>query len=102
MKIGKLSCALLRIPFTFPLVTETQHALANFVELETDDGLKGHALSTYPMPHGVREFTCSNPPRLKRLPLKWKLSTNRASRRWKNSSGISRASSSSCKPMPGS
>src|SRR5574338_50251 len=57
MKIGKLSCALLRIPFTFPLVTETQHALANFVELETDDGLKGHALSTYPLPHGVREFT---------------------------------------------
>src|SRR5688500_10457882 len=56
MKIGKVSCWLLRIPFTFPLVKETQHALANFVEVETDDGLKGHALSTYPMPHGVREF----------------------------------------------
>ena len=56
MKIGNLTCSLLRIPFTFPLVKETQHALANFVELETDDGLTGHALSTYPMPHGVREF----------------------------------------------
>ena len=56
MKIGKVSCWVLRIPFTFPLVRETQHALANFVEVETDDGLKGHALSTYPMRHGVREF----------------------------------------------
>ena len=56
MNIGKVTCWLLRIPFTFPLVKETQHALANFVEVQTDDGLKGHALSTYPMPHGVREF----------------------------------------------
>jgi len=56
MKIGKITCSLLRIPFTFPLVKEQQHALANFVEVETDDGLKGHALSTYPMKYGIREF----------------------------------------------
>lgn len=56
MKIGKVSCWLLRIPFTFPLVKEQQHALANFVEIETDDGLKGHALSTYPLKYGIREF----------------------------------------------
>ncbi len=56
MNIGKVSSWLLRIPFHFPLVQETQHVLANFVEVETDDGLQGHALSSYPMPHGVREF----------------------------------------------
>ena len=57
MKIRKVTCWLLRIPFTFPLVKETQHVLANFVEVETDDGLKGHSLSTYPLKYGIREFT---------------------------------------------
>jgi len=56
MKIGKVTCSLLRIPFTFPLVKETQHALANFVEIETDNGLKGHALVAYPLKYGIREF----------------------------------------------
>ena len=56
MRIGKVACWLLRIPFTFPLVKEEQHALANFIEIETDDGLKGHALSTYPLKYGIREF----------------------------------------------
>ena len=56
MKIRKVTCWLLRIPFTFPLVKETQHVLANFVEVETDDGLKGHSLSTYPLKYGIREF----------------------------------------------
>jgi L-alanine-DL-glutamate epimerase-like enolase superfamily enzyme len=56
MKIGKVKSWLLRIPFTFPLVKEEQYATANFVEVETDDGLKGHALSTYPLRYGIREF----------------------------------------------
>ncbi len=56
MKIAKVTCWLLRIPFTFPLVKETQHALANFVEIETDDGLKGHALAAYPLKYGIKEF----------------------------------------------
>jgi L-alanine-DL-glutamate epimerase-like enolase superfamily enzyme len=56
MKIGKITCWVLRIPFTFPLVKEQQHALLNFVEVETDDGLKGHAASTYPLRHGIREY----------------------------------------------
>ncbi|MBI3919659.1 MAG: mandelate racemase/muconate lactonizing enzyme family protein [Betaproteobacteria bacterium] len=56
MKIGKITCWVLRIPFTFPLVKEQQHALLNFVEVETDDGLKGHSASTYPLRHGIREF----------------------------------------------
>ena len=56
MKIRKVTCWLLRIPFTFPLVKETQHSLGNFVEIETDDGLKGHALVVYPMKYGIREF----------------------------------------------
>ena len=56
MKIRKVTGWLLRIPFTFPLVKEEQHALANFVEIETDDGLKGHSLSTYPLKYGIREF----------------------------------------------
>ncbi|HYC45979.1 MAG TPA: mandelate racemase/muconate lactonizing enzyme family protein [Burkholderiales bacterium] len=56
MKIRRVQCWLLRIPFTFPLVEEQQHALANFIEIETDEGHKGHALSTYPLKHGIREF----------------------------------------------
>lgn len=56
MKIGKITCWILRVPFTFPLVKEQQHALLNFVEVETDDGLKGHSASTYPLRHGIREF----------------------------------------------
>ncbi len=56
MKIAKVECWLLRIPFHFPLVKEEQHAMANFVEVETDDGLKGHSLSTYPMRFGIREY----------------------------------------------
>ena len=56
MKIGKITCWVLRIPFTFPLVKEQQHALVNFVEVETDDGLKGHSMSTYPLRHGIREY----------------------------------------------
>ena len=56
MKIGKITCWVLRIPFTFPLVKEQQHALLNFVEVETDDGLKGHSASTYPLRHGIREY----------------------------------------------
>ena len=56
MKIRKVTSWVLRIPFTFPLVKETQHALASFIEIETDGGLKGHALSTYPLKFGIREF----------------------------------------------
>jgi len=56
MKIQRVQCWLLRIPFHFPLVREEQYAMANFVEVETDDGIKGHAMSTYPMRFGVREY----------------------------------------------
>jgi L-rhamnonate dehydratase len=56
MKINKVTCWLLRMPYTFPLIKEQQYALANFVEIEAGDGLKGHALSTYPLKHGIREF----------------------------------------------
>lgn len=56
MKIQKVTCWLLRVPFTFPLVKETQYVLANLVEVETDNGLKGHSLAVYPLKHGIREF----------------------------------------------
>jgi L-alanine-DL-glutamate epimerase-like enolase superfamily enzyme len=56
MKIARVQCWLLRIPFHFPLVKEEQYAMANFVEVETDDGIKGHAMSTYPMRFGIREY----------------------------------------------
>jgi len=56
MKIARIESWLLNVPFTFPLVKETQYALCSFLEVETDDGLKGHALSTYPLKYGIREF----------------------------------------------
>jgi L-rhamnonate dehydratase len=48
MKIARTTAHTLRVPYHFPLIKETQHALTTFVEIETDDGLKGHAFSVYP------------------------------------------------------
>ena len=56
MKIARTQAAVLRVPLKFPLVAETQHLFVVFVEIETDDGLKGHAFSSYPMRFAVREF----------------------------------------------
>src|SRR5262249_6356465 len=55
MKIQNVKSWVLRIPFSYPLMKET-HALANFIEIESD-GLKGHAMSVYPsFKQGIREF----------------------------------------------
>src|SRR5689334_17412203 len=55
MKIRKVTSTLLRIPFTYPLMKES-YTMGIFVEIETDDGLKGHAMAPHPMKQGVREF----------------------------------------------
>jgi L-rhamnonate dehydratase len=55
MKIAKVTCWLLRLPFSYPLMQETS-AVVDFVELETDDGLKGHAISGYPLRSAIKEF----------------------------------------------
>lgn len=56
MKIAKTTAHTLRVPFHFPLIKETQHILVTFVEVETDDGLKGHAFSSYPLRWSIAEF----------------------------------------------
>ena len=56
MKIAKTTAHTLRVPFHFPLIKETQHALVTFVEVETDDGLKGHAFSSYPLRFSIADF----------------------------------------------
>ena len=56
MKIGKVSSWLLRVPYRLPLVNAQQYMQCVFVEVETDDGLKGHALAGYPLKHGIREY----------------------------------------------
>jgi L-rhamnonate dehydratase len=56
MKIAKVQCWVLRIPFNYPMIEETNYAWGTFVEVETDDGLTGHAMSTTPMRWGIREF----------------------------------------------
>lgn len=38
MKIARIAAYVLRVPFNFPLIKETQHALGTFVEIETDGG----------------------------------------------------------------
>ena len=55
MKIAKVTCSTLRLPFSYPLMPET-HASALFVEVETDDGLRGHSMSGYPMGSAIAEF----------------------------------------------
>ncbi len=56
MKIAKTTAHTLRVPYHFPLIKETQHALVTFVEVETDDGLKGHAFSVYPLRYSISDF----------------------------------------------
>jgi L-alanine-DL-glutamate epimerase-like enolase superfamily enzyme len=56
MKIARTTAHTLRVPFQFPLIKETQHALVTFVEIETDDGLKGHAFSAYPLRFSISDF----------------------------------------------
>lgn len=55
MKISKVTCWVLRSPFTFPLLKE-MYSECDFVEIETDNGLTGHALADYAMKYGVRDF----------------------------------------------
>lgn len=56
MKIARATAHTLRVPFHFPLIQETQHALVTFVEVEADDGLKGHAFSAYPLRFSISDF----------------------------------------------
>ena len=56
MKIAKTTAHTLRVPFRFPLIQETQHALVTFVEIESDDGLKGHAFAAYPLRFSISDF----------------------------------------------
>ena len=56
MRIEKVTCWVLKVPFTYPLLEEKFRLLTNFVEIETDDGLTGHAMSAYPMTYGIRDF----------------------------------------------
>src|SRR5574341_1383997 len=56
MKIAKTTAHTLRVPYQFPLIKETQHALVTFVEIETGDGLKGHAFSAYPLRFSISDF----------------------------------------------
>jgi L-rhamnonate dehydratase len=56
MKIARTMAHTLRVPFQFPLIKETQHALVTFVEIETDEGLKGHAFSAYPLRFSISDF----------------------------------------------
>lgn len=55
MKISKVQCWVLRAPFEYPL-RGTHHALISFVEIETDEGIKGNALSTFPMRWGLKDY----------------------------------------------
>ena len=56
MKIAKTTAHTLRVPYQFPLIKETQYALTTFVEIETDDGLKGNAFSVYPQRYSVADL----------------------------------------------
>ena len=56
MKIARTTAHTLRVPYQFPLIKETQHTLVTFVEIETDDGLKGHAFAAYPLRFSISDF----------------------------------------------
>ncbi len=56
MKIDKVTCWVLRVPLNYPLLKETFYPQVSFVEIETDDGLKGNAMAEYPLAFSIREF----------------------------------------------
>ena len=56
MEIGKVTCWLLRVPYRMPLGKDQLYKTLNFVEVETQDGLKGHALGGYSLSSAIREF----------------------------------------------
>lgn len=56
MKVTNVTCWVLNWPFKYPLLEKTSNAVCNFVEIETDDGLKGHSMSGYGMPFALRDF----------------------------------------------
>ena len=56
MKIARATAHTLRVPYQFPLIADTQHALVTFVEIETDGGLKGHAFAAYPLRFSISDF----------------------------------------------
>lgn len=56
MKIARVSCWVLKVPFRYPLFEEDSTMVGTFVEIETDDGTMGHALSAYSMPYSIRDF----------------------------------------------
>ena len=56
MKIAKVTCWVLRVPVRYPLLQKDSLVKAAFAEVETDEGLKGYAMSDYAMAHGIRDF----------------------------------------------
>jgi L-rhamnonate dehydratase len=56
VKISRITAHVLRVPFSLPLIEATRYAIGAFVEIETDNGLLGHAFSTQPMAFGVADF----------------------------------------------
>lgn len=56
MKIARVTCTVLRVPFRFPLIDKGSSATVNFVEIEANDGTLGHASSGTSFGHGVRDF----------------------------------------------
>ncbi|MBI2171017.1 MAG: mandelate racemase/muconate lactonizing enzyme family protein [Chloroflexi bacterium] len=60
MNIARVQSWVLRVPFHYPLFEETSYATTVLLEIETEEGLKGHAMSGYPMAHGIRELVNRN------------------------------------------
>jgi L-rhamnonate dehydratase len=56
MKIARVSSSLLHVPFRYPLIDEESTAKVVFVEVETGDGVLGHAAAGYPMASAIKEF----------------------------------------------
>ncbi|MBI4521744.1 MAG: mandelate racemase/muconate lactonizing enzyme family protein, partial [Gemmatimonadetes bacterium] len=55
MRIEKVNCWVLRLPFSYPLMPESP-VLVDFVEIEAAGGLQGHAMSAYPLRWAIKEF----------------------------------------------
>lgn len=56
LAIAQVSAHVLRVPFRYPLLQHDSYSMLVLVRIETDGGLVGHGLASYPLIHSVRDF----------------------------------------------
>ena len=55
-RLARVRCHNLEVPYTYPIIEQEMRHPVNLVEVETESGVYGYGLASYPMRRGIREF----------------------------------------------